>query len=228
VWGALGLLELSLGRVDAAAECYRRLTFGLSRVSNVAGGRGALDFIEVFTEVGEVERATELAAGLSADAHEKRLAEACVAAGRGDLERAIDLVRSVEPSPAPFRRAREQLLLGRLLRRARQKRDARVALEAARDGFLALEAPLWAERATEELARLGGRSPAGATLTESEWRVAELVASGLSNKEVAARLVVTVRTVEAHLTKIYEKLGVESRTALAARWAKGVDLRNTA
>lgn len=229
---ALGLLELSLGRVEAAAEIYRQITpNGLLGFNSVSGGRGALDVVEALTATGDVERATELAASLPDDAHEKPLAEACVAAARGELLYAIELVQSVEPSPAPFRRAREQLLHGRLLRRAKRKRDARAALEAARDGFLEADAPLWAERAVEELSRLGGRRPAGGTLTESEHRVAELVASGLSNKEVASRLVVTVRTVEAHLSKVYEKLGVESRTALAARWpelAKTVDLRNTA
>jgi DNA-binding CsgD family transcriptional regulator len=232
VFTALGLLELSLGHVEAAAENYRRLTFGLSRLSNVAGGRGLMDVVETFVAVGDVDRAAELADRLPDDAHEKPLAEACVAAARGELARAIEVVESVAPSPAPFRRAREQLLLGRLLRRARRRREARAALEAARDGFLALEAPLWAERAAEELGRLGGRGPAGTALTESERRVAELVASGLSNKEVAARLMVTVRTVESHLTRIYEKLDVDSRTALAARWpelagSKTVDLRNS-
>jgi DNA-binding CsgD family transcriptional regulator len=234
VYLALGLLELSLGHLEAAAETYRRLTPAFRpRLSNVAGGRGALDMVEAFAAVGDLERAAELTSRLPDDAHEKPLAEACVAAARGELSRAIELARSAGPSPAPFRRAREQLLLGRLLRRARRKREARAALETARDGFLALEAPLWVERAAEELARLGGRSPAGAVLTESERRVAELVASGLSNKQVATRLVVTVRTVEWHLSKVYEKLGIDSRAALAASWAsaeraKTVDLRSTA
>ena len=216
---AFGLLDLSLGRIDEAVALYRQLTpHALSRLSNVAGGRGGLDVIEALAARGEVERGAELAADLPDGVPEKPLAEACLAAAQGDLERAIELVRSVEPSPAPFRRAREQLLLGRLLRRARRRREARSALEAARAGFLTIDSPLWAERAAEELARLGGRSPAGATLTEAEQRVAELVASGLSNKQVAARLVVTVRTVEWHLSRIYQKLGVDSRTALAARW----------
>jgi DNA-binding CsgD family transcriptional regulator len=231
---ALGNLELSLGRLGAAAEIYRTMTpYVLARFSNVAGGRGQLDAVEALAGVGDVERAAEIASGLPDDAREKTLAEACVAAARGDIAYAIGLVEAVEPSPSPIRRARDQLLLGRLLRRARRKRDARTMLETARDGFVALEAPLWAERAADELARLGGRSPAGATLTESERRVAELVASGLSNKEVAARLVVAVRTVEWHLSKIYKKLGVDSRTALAARWpteerAKTGDIRSTA
>jgi len=220
VFLALGLLELSLGRPGAAAELYRQVApDALSGFSSVAGGRGALDAVEAFAATGDVDRAAELAARFPADAHEKPLAEAYVAAARGEIARAIELVEAVEPSPAPFRRAHEQLLLGSLLRRARRKRAARAALEAARDGFLALEAPLWVERAEEELARIGGRSPAGSTLTASERLVAELVASGLSNKQVAAHLVVTVRTVEWHLSKVYAKLGVDSRTALAARWS---------
>jgi len=229
----LGFLELSLGSTGAAADAYSQITRGgWRRFNSVAGGRGALDAVETFAAIGEIERAAELAAGLPDDAHEKPLAEACVVAARGDLARAIELVRSAAPSPAPIRRAREQLLLGRLLRRARRKREAGAVLETARVAFLALDAPLWAERAAEELARLGGRSPAGSRLTESERRVAELVASGLSNKQVAARLVVTVRTVEWHLSRIYEKLGVDSRTALAAHWAaheqaKTVDPRST-
>jgi DNA-binding CsgD family transcriptional regulator len=234
VYLALGLLELSLGRVDAAAEIYRQLLPSwVSRLTNVAGGRGVLDVVEASAAVGDVEQAAKLAAAVPDDAHERPLAQACVAAASGELVRAIELVRSTEPSPAPFRRAREQLLLGRLLRQARRRREARAALEAARAGFLALEAPLWAERAADELASLGGRSPAGASLTGAERRVAELVASGLSNKEVAARLVITVRTVEWHLSKVYEKLGVASRSALAARWpeeeqAKTGGFRSTA
>ena len=77
-------------------------------------------------------------------------------------------------------------------------------------------APLWEERARDELARIGGRARSGG-LTPTEERVAELVAEGRSNKEVADALFVTVRTVEANLTRIYAKLGIRSRTELASR-----------
>jgi DNA-binding NarL/FixJ family response regulator len=110
------------------------------------------------------------------------------------------------------------LLLGRVLRQSRRRSEARETLVAARDAFAALHAVTWIDRCDEEIARLGGRSPSGSKLTASERRVAELVAEGLSNKEVAVRLVVTVRTVEAHLSRVYAKLGVRSRTALAAAW----------
>jgi DNA-binding NarL/FixJ family response regulator len=81
--------------------------------------------------------------------------------------------------------------------------------------FEELGATLWAERAREELARVGGRAPAGDELTPTERRIAELVAEGLTNREVAATLFVTPKTVESALTRIYRKLDVRSRTELA-------------
>jgi DNA-binding NarL/FixJ family response regulator len=87
--------------------------------------------------------------------------------------------------------------------------------------FDGLGAALWSGRATAELARIPGRGPATAELTAAERRVAELVAEGLANKEIAARLFVTPRTVEAHLSKVYAKLGVRSRAQLAVRMSGG-------
>jgi DNA-binding CsgD family transcriptional regulator len=214
----LGLLELSLGNLAEAAAFYRRVPAdGWKRWCYCAGGRTALDAVEALSAIGELDRAREVMSALPADAAELPVLEACVVAGEGNLERAIELIRSAPSPPSPFRRGRKLLLLGRLQRQARHRSEARATLEAARLQFAELEAKLWLCRAVEELSRLGGRSPAGATLTASELRVAELVASGLSNKEVASRLVVTVRTVEAHLSKIYAKLEIRSRTALSAR-----------
>lgn len=81
-------------------------------------------------------------------------------------------------------------------------------------------ARLWVERAREELARIGGRAPSGG-LTPTEERVADLVAAGRSNKEVADALFVSVRTVEANLTRIYAKLAIRSRTELASLRSHG-------
>jgi DNA-binding CsgD family transcriptional regulator len=78
---------------------------------------------------------------------------------------------------------------------------------------------VWAERAQAELARVGGRPPSSGALTATERRVAELVAEGLQTKQVAGRLFVSPKTVEGHLSRIYEKLGVRSRTELARRLA---------
>ena len=81
----------------------------------------------------------------------------------------------------------------------------------------------WAETTRLELGRISGRRVAEPeALTEAERRIAGLVAAGSSNKEVAAALVVTVHTVEGALTRVYRKLGVRSRTELAARFAEEV------
>jgi len=107
------------------------------------------------------------------------------------------------------------LLLGVLERRAKQKQNAREALEQAIAIFDRLGARLWAEKAHLELERVVGRRGGDLELTPTELQIAELVADGRSNKEVAARLFMSVRTVESNLSKIYRKLGVTSRTELA-------------
>jgi DNA-binding CsgD family transcriptional regulator len=118
----------------------------------------------------------------------------------------------------PFELGRTLLAQGMIERRARRHGLARDVLGRALEVFDALGAPLWSEKAATALARVPGRQRHdAAALTETERRVAELVAEGLSNKQVAAALFVTVRTVEANLTKIYRKLGVRSRADLVRR-----------
>jgi DNA-binding CsgD family transcriptional regulator len=117
-----------------------------------------------------------------------------------------------------FDNARALLFLGRVQRRCKKQAAARDSLEQARAEFERLDCPGWAELAGAELARVSGRRRAtSGGLTPSERRVAELVAGGLSNKEVAARLFVTVYTVEAHLKNAFAKLEIRSRTQLAER-----------
>jgi DNA-binding NarL/FixJ family response regulator len=88
--------------------------------------------------------------------------------------------------------------------------------------FEGLGAQLWAQAARTELARIGGRHAAGNELTSIERQVAALVAEGLTNREVAAKLVLAERTIEGHLSKIYAKLGVRSRAELAHRYSEGL------
>jgi DNA-binding CsgD family transcriptional regulator len=121
----------------------------------------------------------------------------------------------------PFERARTQLCLGMALRRAKQKKSAREALGEARAVFAELGARIWAEKADTELSRVGGRSPATGALTPSEMRVARQAAEGLTTKEIAAQLFVSTKTVEGHLSNVYLKLGIRSRTELARRFAVG-------
>ncbi len=144
---------------------------------------------------------------------------ALLAAARADLdsalahaEAALELHRDL---PVPFERARTLIVLGSIQRRLKQKAAARGSLEEALTILDGIGARLWAERARAELARISGRAPTGG-LTPTEERVADLVAEGLSNKQVAAELFVSVRTVEANLTRVYAKLGIRSRTELAA------------
>jgi DNA-binding CsgD family transcriptional regulator len=117
----------------------------------------------------------------------------------------------------PFEFARTLLIKGRVARRAKKKRVARDALEQAREIFDRLDAALWSKQALEELARIGGRAPSGTELTPTEERVAALVAEGHANREVASALYVSENTIESHLTHIYAKLGVHSRTELGGR-----------
>jgi DNA-binding CsgD family transcriptional regulator len=145
-----------------------------------------------------------------------------VAAARGHLEEASSVLEQAVDQHArvsdAFGRARALLALGLVRRRARQKRSAREAIRAALEGFEQFGALGWAEKAGSELGRIGGRTSAEG-LTATEQRVARLAADGLSNKQIAVQLYVSIYTVEKHLSHVYEKLGVRSRGELAGRLA---------
>jgi DNA-binding NarL/FixJ family response regulator len=111
--------------------------------------------------------------------------------------------------------------LGGFLRRHRRRTDARVPLREALETFETLGATAWAERARQELRASGETARRGddlvaTELTPSEAQIAALVRQGLSNKDVAGRLFVSPRTVDFHLRNVYTKLGISSRTELAA------------
>lgn len=116
----------------------------------------------------------------------------------------------------PFDLARTLLVRGQLLRSLRRPRDAAVALDEARAIFVRVGARAWSARAAAEIGRLGRRRPGDGDLTPAEQSVAELAASGLRNREVAERLGLSPKTVEAHLARTYEKLGIRSRAELGA------------
>jgi DNA-binding NarL/FixJ family response regulator len=123
----------------------------------------------------------------------------------------------------PFELARTLLAQGDVFRRAKQKRAARQSLERAVTIFEALGAPHWVERSRSALSRVGGRAGSPMELTATERRVADLVAAGRKNREVADELFVSVKTVEANLRRVYQKLGVRSRTELTGRLIAGAD-----
>jgi DNA-binding NarL/FixJ family response regulator len=139
-------------------------------------------------------------------------------ASRGDVDAAVamahDALSQHDRVPMKFERARTQLLLGQLQRRKRQKELATATLREALDAFDAMGAPLWAERARAELSRTNVAPKHSSTLTPSEQRVAELAASGMTNRDVAAALFISPKTVEANLARIYRKLGIKTRAEL--------------
>ena len=142
-------------------------------------------------------------------------------AANGDLPAAVVAIeRAVEQHERvqrPFELARSLLALGVIRRRAKKKAAAREALERALATFGRVGAPLWAETTRGELGRIGGRAASRWELTPTEERVAALVAAGHTNREVAAELFLSVRTVDWNLRKIYAKLGIHTRRELAAR-----------
>jgi DNA-binding CsgD family transcriptional regulator len=117
----------------------------------------------------------------------------------------------------PFEHGRLHLLLGQLHRRLRQKQAAADALEKALQIFEQLGNPLWSARVQTERARVTVRQGHGAELTPTEQRVAELAADGLSNREIATAIYISIKTVESTLTRVYRKLGVRSRAMLSRR-----------
>jgi DNA-binding CsgD family transcriptional regulator len=121
----------------------------------------------------------------------------------------------------PLELARTLLALGQIQRRLRQKRAARESLERASELFERIGAQLWSAKAAAEIERIGLRRPASnaapGELTETEQKVAALAAAGLTNKQIAAQLFISPKTVQANLGKIYDKLAVHSRAQLATR-----------
>jgi DNA-binding CsgD family transcriptional regulator len=135
---------------------------------------------------------------------------------------------ALAPWPDPFEEARTHLMYGARLRRAGQRTTAREHLRSARDAFAAAELTLWSRLAADELAATGEtartRQPmTDEPLTSQETRVALLVARGLTNKEVAATLFLSAKTVEHHLGNVYRKRGLRSRSELARAFASDLD-----
>jgi DNA-binding CsgD family transcriptional regulator len=185
------------------------------------------DHVEALLELGRIEEAVTILDAWDVDAsrlgrdwalaHVLRC-RGLVAAARGNVDQAVAHLHQAVARHAEvgdtFGQARAMLALGIVLRRLRQKRTAREAIRAALGGFERLGAATWVGKARDELGSIGGRAQTSG-LTPAENRVALLVADGRTNREVAAALFLSERTVASHLTHIYAKLGVRSRTELA-------------
>jgi DNA-binding CsgD family transcriptional regulator len=207
--GVAGFAALSLGDARAAADTLAPATDAL-----LEQGVGELSIypvvqyeIDARAELADEQRLRHLIARLG-QLPPRPFTDALIARAAGEPD--------LSYTAQPFEHARALLVLGRQERRAKRKRAARDALEAAMRIFTALPAPLWAAKADAEMRRLGIRKDP-AELTETEARIARLAAQGLSNPEIAAAVFVSRKTVEANLSKAYRKLGVRSRVELARR-----------
>jgi DNA-binding CsgD family transcriptional regulator len=228
----LGVVLLSAGDPEGAVECLEPLfALVVERSLNDPGEFPFVpDLIEALVALGRLDDAGDALEWLEDRARAQRhpwatatglRCRGLLLASRGDGEEALaalaESCAALEELPLPFELARSRLAYGVVLRRARRRAAARAELEVAATEFEALGSRLWAERSHAELLRIGGRRVVGTELTAAEQRVADLAAAGRSNREIAAELFVTENTVESHLKRLYSKLGVRSRTELAAR-----------
>jgi len=224
---ALGFLELSLGRMAQAIEVLERAQQGLDEQG--IGGPALVpvlpDLIEAYVRAGRGVDAVRMADRLTeqAEATGGRWALGAAARCRGltsdaspDTEFALAL--ELHDGSVPFERARTLLAYGQRLHRLRRRDEARVRLREAIEILTELDARPWLALARAELRAAGAVTrtarPAGA-LSPQEWRVALAVSRGATNREVAAQLFLSPRTVESHLEQIYRKLDLRSRTQLA-------------
>jgi DNA-binding CsgD family transcriptional regulator len=243
---ALGHLALALKRpAEAVAHLESCVAFARREaIAEPGATRFAVDLIEALVELGRADDAREVLAWYEGNARrlgrDSALANCLrcrglIAAQAGDVEAAVRSAQEAllwhDRVEIPLDRGRTLLALGGAQRRANHRREARTTLEQALAVFERIGAALWAQRARAELLRISGRAPTQGALTPSEERVALLVAEGKTNREVAAALFVSDRTVEGHLSRIFGKLGVRHRgelaQALAARQSQGIEGSNT-
>ena len=224
----LGFVALSLHDAETADREYSRAQaiVDMQGQPEPARYRFQPDHIEAVVELGDVARATTMTETLVQRAAAfprpwilatSARCNALVAAAAGDLDAAAAAVEEAlvhhETLVMPFERGRTLLVQGRILRRQKQKRDARAALEEALRIFERLGATPWARTTSSELRRLATRR-APDELTPTERQIAELAATGLTNPQIAARVHLSRKTVEANLARAFRKLGISSRVEL--------------
>jgi DNA-binding CsgD family transcriptional regulator len=232
---ALGMLALVTGAADAAVAQLAPAVAALEAggVGNPNQFRVHPDLVEAYARLGRTDEARSVAASLERQARATGLPWSLGAAMRCralvvDADAAavagFQEALSFHESAGPFERARTELCFGERLRRSGHRRDSRMHLSAALEAFESSGATPWAERARAELRASGltlrRRQPAAREqLTPQELQIARLVAEGKTNRDVAATLFVTPKTVEFHLTRVYRKLEIHSRSELVRRMA---------
>jgi DNA-binding CsgD family transcriptional regulator len=220
---ALAMVDMAAGRWDGALGELAQIT----DTNDPALAIAAPEVVEAAVRSGRPEASDAAFAlyelrveGAGGDDRRARLAACRALRADGDTADRLYAEAGAHLAIArPFDRARVQLLHGEHLRRRGDRQAAREQLRAALDGFDVLGAEPWAERARRELQATGEtarrRSPdAVTTLTPQELQIARLVADGLTNKEVAAQLYLSPRTIDAHLRGVFAKLGIASRRDL--------------
>ncbi|CDO07010.1 AAA family ATPase [Mycolicibacterium cosmeticum] len=232
VTATLGFLEVSLGNYAEALAILDPLIsgFGATACTEIITAAFLPDAVEAMVALGQLDEADPLITALETNG--RRLdrpwmlavgarCRSMWLAAHGDVgaadRMAHQAMREHDRLPMPFERARTELLVGQLLRRQRRKEGTSETLQAALHAFEELGAPLWAERARAELAKTRVTRAHDLGLTPAEQRVAELAASGMTNRDVAAALFISPKTVEHNLARAYRKLAIHSRAELGQR-----------
>jgi DNA-binding CsgD family transcriptional regulator len=224
---ALGLLELTLGRPDEATDRLLAVSDVARPESNPLTGLWSIpDLIEAASRCGRLDetvdrfdRYTDWVRQSPSPPRLSVLARCRALAGEGDVREHFETALAPDATLSPFQQARTELLYGAWLRRRRERREARRHLRRAADLFHQVGAPPWEERAEAELRATGEtprrRDPSTLDqLTPQELQIAGLVAAGMTNRQIAAQLYLSPRTIDYHLRKVFSKLGVASRSEL--------------
>lgn len=232
VLAILGFTELSSGDANACLEHLGRLRRLWEELHYADPGviRFQADEIEAMIDVGRLDDAAVRTDDLQRQGAflDRRFAiatggrcRALVLAAHGRLREALAAADAAvvahDRLAQPLELARTLLVRGSIQRRLKERRLARESLERALAIFGRLGAARWSDRTHKEIARIGGRQRSGGLLTSTERAVANLAAEGATNREIAARLFISLKTVESNLSKVYRKAGLRSRTELAAR-----------
>ena len=237
-WYVRLVASSALGHLEHALDAQERVLEHLSEtldfvrreaIAEPCAMRFVVDYVEALIQLGQREEALELLDWYEGNARRLGRASALancarcrgmLAAQGGEMDEAQRAYGEALGWHAkvdlPLDRGRTLLASGATQRRAKRRRDARATLEEALAVFEGIGAALWAERARAELKRISGRAATPGALTPAEERVAALVADGKTNREVAAALFLSDRTVEGHLAHVFGKLGIRNRTEIAA------------
>ena len=221
---ALGLLDLGLGRAETALARLETLAEG-RRFFHIPATRSTPDLVEAAVRLGRPEAAEEALTLFESwsrntgQSWTEAAVHRCLALVDGDEQHFTRALALLAGEHRPFDEARTRLLYGEWLRREKRKSDARIQLGAALEIFQRLGAAPWADRASGEITATGAtarpaRPGQAGSLTPQELQIIRLAARGLSNKDIAAQLFLSPRTVGHHLYKAYPKLGVMSRGEL--------------